>query len=599
MSRGDARRCADTADGARDGDHASKALREAELPLRERGRSTRVDSAQLLAGVEDEVPDAAGRPGGGGARGHRTLPAGQDAAGRASGRGVGGAGGQAAAGTDRLSEVEPFAASQRLFDGLVGFLSGTAAAGLTHEQLEQRLAADGREICRQLLQDHLDLRACREPRLAQVVDAAGVARPAAEAGHTRALATVFGAVQVRRLAYRAKGAANLHPADAALNLPAEKHSHGLRQLAAVEATRGSYGEAAAALSRSTGVRIGKRQLEALAERAAVDFADFYAQRSAAAADQADVLVLSADGKGVVMRPDALRPATAKAANTSSTKLATRLSKGEKRNRKRMAELAAVYDLTPVPRTSTDILSADEHTGPPPQAPKAKNKWVTASVVDDAATVIAAAFDEAERRDPDHTRSWVALVDGNNHQITRIHAEAKSRGLTITVVVDFIHVLEYLWAAAWCFYHEGDQAAEAWVRQKALAVLDGKAGIVAAAIRRKATTGKLPAAARAKADAAADYLHHKRRYLDYPTALTRGWPIATGIIEGACRHVVRDRMDLTGARWGLAGAEAILKLRAIRANGDWDDYWTRHLTQERRRVHEHRYPNGNIPIPQAA
>jgi hypothetical protein len=208
-----------------------------------------------------------------------------------------------------------------------------------------------------------------------------------------------------------------------LNLPVERHSHGLRALAAVEATRGSYTEAAAAITRGTGVSLGKRQVEALAARAAVDFEPFYAQRSPAPAEANDVLVISADGKGVVMRPDALRAATAKAATHTSTKPATRLSKGEKPNRKRMAELAAVYDLTPVSRSPTDILlSAGQRNGPPPPAPVTANKWITASVVDDAASVIAAAFTQAERRDPDHARRWVALVDGNNHQIDRIRSK---------------------------------------------------------------------------------------------------------------------------------------------------------------------------------
>ena len=100
--------------------------------------------------------------------------------------------------------------------------------------------------------------------------------------------------------------------------------------------------------------------------------------------------------------------------------------------------------------------------------------------------------------------------------------------------------------------------------------------------------------RAGADACATYLINKEPYLDYPTALHNGWPIATGVIEGACRHLVKDRMDITGARWGLPGAEAILKLRALRSNGDFDAYWRYHLAQERRRVHESRYLNGLIP-----
>ena len=133
-------------------------------------------------------------------------------------------------------------------------------------------------------------------------------------------------------------------------------------------------------------------------------------------------------------------------------------------------------------------------------------------------------------------------------------------------------------------------------EKARTVLDGKAGIVAAAIRRKATRLALEPNKRQGADRCADYLLAKRPYLDYPTALTNGWPIATGVIEGACRHLVKDRMDITGARWGLAGAEAILTLRALISNGDFDQYWTFHLAQEHRRVHASRYALGAIPAP---
>jgi hypothetical protein len=228
------------------------------------------------------------------------------------------------------------------------------------------------------------------------------------------------------------------------------------------------------------------------------------------------------------------------------------------------------------------------------APRAKHKWLTASVVEDAATVLADIFKEAQRRDPDQQRAWVALVDGNNHQIDRIKAEAKQRKVKIAIVVDVVHVLEYLWGAAWCFFTEGDPAAEQWVHDKALAILEGKAGIVAAAIRRKATRLGLPDETRAKADRAADYLLNKRPYLDYPTALANGWPIATGVIEGACRHLVKDRMDITGARWSLQRAEAILKLRALLSNGDFEAYWDYHLAHERHRNHDLRYVNGVIP-----
>ena len=335
-------------------------------------------------------------------------------------------------------------------------------------------------------------------------------------------------------------------------------------------------------------------MEQLASRAAVDVEAFYDASRCPPAEAGDVVVLSCDGKGIVMRPDGLRPATEKAAAQATTKLDTRLSKGEKRNRKRMAEVGAVYDLTPVARTAADILATGDDTTNTTPGPTAKNKWLLASVVEDAAVVVARIFDQGERRDPHHQRRWVALVDGNNHQIRRIKAEAKARGITVTIIIDLIHVLEYLWRAAWCFHPEGDTKAETWVRDKALAVLNGHASTVAASIRRKATCLRLEPGKRASTDTCADYLLHKRAYLDYPTALQNGWPIATGVIEGACRHLVKDRMDLTGARWSIDGAEAILKLRALRANNDFLAYYAFHLARERQRIHEACYANHVIP-----
>lgn len=259
--------------------------------------------------------------------------------------------------------LEGFTASREQFATVLAFLDGAEAAAASHGELEDRLQVQSRELFRRLYQDHLDLRATRERRV-EVVSADGTARSRAENGHTRELSTVFGQVQVARIAYRAaeRGQSNLHPADAGLNLPAEKHSHGLRRLAAVEATRGSFDDAVDAVRRSTGQQVGKRQLEGLASQAALDVEGFYAQRKPPPGASEDLLVLSCDGKGVVMRSDALRPATAASAAKATPKLTTRLSKGEKRNRKRMAEVGAVYDATPAARVPTDILPTtdDQH-----------------------------------------------------------------------------------------------------------------------------------------------------------------------------------------------------------------------------------------------
>jgi len=203
-----------------------------------------------------------------------------------------------------------FAQSRAYYGELEQWLSGEEAGQLRHADLEEQLQDRGRELLRRLHQDHLDLLAAREQRRDDVTGPDGIARTRAEKGHGRAMATVFGQVTAARIAYRAPGAPNVHPLDEALNLPAEKQSHGLRKLTAIESARGSFGDAAAAITRATGVRMGKRQVEELARRAAADVDAFYAGRRPGPAPDEHVLVLTGDGKGIVMRPDALRPGTA-------------------------------------------------------------------------------------------------------------------------------------------------------------------------------------------------------------------------------------------------------------------------------------------------
>ena len=501
---------------------------------------------------------------------------------------------------------EAFAESRKCFGELEVWAASEEAAGLQHADLEEQLEVRGRELLRRLFQDRLNAAAAAEERRYDVTGEDGVVRTRAERGRERPLMTKFGQVTVPRIAYRSPGRPNVHPADAALNLPEEKHSHGLRKLTAIEAARGSMEAACAAVTRATGVQIGKRQAEGLVRRAAVDVDAFYLWRVVRPAPAGTPLVLTFDGKGIVMLPDALRPATARAAAAAQSKLATRLSPGEKNGRKRMAELACVYDAAPVPRTPQDVIStpaqkrrakkaqaAKPKGRQKPREPQARGKWLTASITDGIPAVIAAAFDEAERRDPQHKREWVVLVDGNSTQIEAVTAEAAARRVTVTIVIDFIHVLEYLWKAAWSFFDKGEPASEEWVADQARKILHGKARQVAAGIRRRATAYGYAGPERTGADEAARYLENKQGHLGYATALAKGWPIATGIIEGACRHIVKDRMDITGARWGLEGAEAVLKLRALIATGDFAAYWPFHLRREHERIHHAKYRDSHV------
>jgi len=146
------------------------------------------------------------------------------------------------------------------------------------------------------------------------------------------------------------------------------------------------------------------------------------------------------------------------------------------------------------------------------------------------------------------------------------------------------VLEYLWKAAWSLHAAADPAAEDWVAVKALAVLAGDSARAAAEITAEADAAVLTAGQRNGADTCVRYLTSKQEFLRYDQALAAGWPIATGVIEGACRHLIGDRLDITGARWGLDGAETILTLRAVISNGDFDEYWHLHLAREHQRLY---------------
>jgi len=387
---------------------------------------------------------------------------------------------------------------------------------------------------------------------------------------------------------------SLFPRDAVLNLPPAGYSWQLQRLAEMSARSGSYEQAQALVRAATGVSIGKRQLEQITVRAAADAEQFCQDRPAGQGGGCLLpLAISADGKGVAMRPEARRR-TAKAPGLRSRNFEHRQGTGEKTGHKRMAETGCVFDVQ-VPdgpaRTPGQVMASG--TGKA-AAPRAVNRWYVTDITAGRDATIARVFGEAERRDPGHRRTWIALVDGDIYQIRRIQDQAARRGVTVTILIDFIHVLEYLWKAAWCFHQPRDPAMEDWVTARALDILHGRAPDVITQITSLARAHPpRPGGEHEKIiRKTLHYLQAKQPYLDYPTALSSGWPIATGVIEGACRHLVHDRMGITGARWSLPGAQAILWLRAIAASGDHDTYWNYHIAHEHQRNHLSRYQDSH-------
>ncbi len=206
------------------------------------------------------------------------------------------------------------------------------------------------------------------------------------------------------------------------------------------------------------------------------------------------------------------------------------------------------------------------------------------------------------------RNWRATIEpfiGQNNQAIPDHIKCQSTqllkkqatafGVTLTIIIDFIHVLEYLWKASHVFYKEGDPLCEQFVSDRLLRVLLGQSSQVAKGIRNMATDRGLSKEKLKAVDTCASYLLKYKEYLQYDKYLAQGLPIATGVIEGACRYLVKDRMDITGARWGLAGAEAVLRLRSLRVSGDFDEYWSYHEKMEQERNHSSKYENGLPPL----
>jgi hypothetical protein len=253
-------------------------------------------------------------------------------------------------------------------------------------------------------------------------------------------------------------------------------------------------------------------------------------------------------------------------------------------------------VAPHVRTAQDLIAGLRHvrvaTSPPRPRPESKRVWT--SLVRPLRDVIADAFDEAEKRDPARQKRWLVLVDGDRKLQRWARAAARRRGLQVTLVLDFIHALEYLWKAGRVFHDEGTPDLEAWVLERLERMLAGKISDVVAGMTRSATRQGLAAQVRKPVDTAAKYLLKRKAMMRYDELLALGAPIASGIIEGACRHLINDRLDLTGARWRLPSAEAVLRIRSLLSSGDFEPYWLFHESLEANRNHVSNYADGSLP-----
>ena len=369
----------------------------------------------------------------------------------------------------KAAAVDAFASARLGFEQVVAWADGQRCPE-DHAEFERQLDVRGREVHRLLFQGRLDRMFADEAERIRVRRPTGVVRV-----RNRELETIFGRVKVRRHGVRRRRRRTARFAlDERLRLPQEMYSLGLRRRVAEETRSQSWDRAVERVSATTGGHVPKRQAEQLVARAAQDFESFYAARpqDEAANDMAGphtLLVLSCDGKGIAMRRDALRDATRKQAEEAARNEGrgdpTEV-RAERRFSKRMATVTAVWDQAPCQRNAADIMDRLRNASDVAARalPRPARKRVAATVKNSLADGIAEMFDEADRRDPERERPCVVLVDGDEDQSAQIEAQAAERRRPLTIVLDLLHVLHYVWLAGSAIQRGNVKATDEWVRR---------------------------------------------------------------------------------------------------------------------------------------
>jgi hypothetical protein len=413
-----------------------------------------------------------------------------------------------------------------------------------------------------------------------------------EERHARRYVSIFGMFHLERVVYGSREGQKIEfvPVDNRLQLPASVYSYLLQDWSQGLCVESAFGQVAATLERMFGLKVSVDGLERINEQMAERVADYRQDRpQPAPATEGDLVVASADGKGIVMRRSADDPAPA-----------AHPSKGEKASQKRMAMVASVYTVGPYVRTPEEVVAAlfrdPRAEGEQATRPKPQNKRVMASLSRMDEEGEHAAVDmvhewmfnelvERNRRDQHWLRPMVFLYDGQESLWDGRQRHLPARGVDI---LDFLHVTPRLWKAAHVFHREGSDAAEAFARERCLRVLQGRVDGVIRGLREMATKHGLSGSKKKTITQICSYLENNRGRMRYDEYLAAGYPIASGVIEGACRHVVKDRMERAGMHWTPDGAQAMLDVRSIYVDGAWDDYHTYRIDRETRQLYPHRY-----------
>ena len=402
--------------------------------------------------------------------------------------------------------------------------------------------------------------------------------------HDRRYVSVFGELTVPRTVYgtRETQKHEVVPLDAVLNLPASESGYVLQEWEQSFCVQNSYGQSRRSVQAILGIGQSVRTLEHMNVSMAEHVGPFHeSQPPPPVEEEGSILVVTADGKGVPMRRD---PADARPAEG-------RLKKGQKANKKREACVGAVYTIDPFKRTPEDVVDEVMRRRRAEDRPKPQHKNVRAELsrpidgteVTGKARIFSWFEQEIMARNPDADKAVVCVMDGDRGLWNMLGASL----CNVVCILDLFHVMERLWTAAHCFHPEGSDQARAFVTERLERILNGGVGRVIGGLKQMATKSKLRGSRRQRLQEVVTYLGNNRHFMHYDEYLAKGYPIGSGVVEGACRHLVKDRMELAGMHWRIDGAQAMLNLRAVYLNDEWKAFHCCRIEKDTERLYPYR------------
>ena len=475
-------------------------------------------------------------------------------------------------------------------DALLRFLQQAAHDGLPLHEVEHAIWKRILGLGRQVLQSFLTMVGTGDQgETLSLPDGSTVQR--LEKLHSRRYVSVFGEFVLPRTVYGCREGQKIEwvPLDNRLQLPESVFSHLLQDWDQSLCVEQAFRQVSVTLARILGLKQSVDSLESMNQQMAEAASPYRINRPVPpAAEEGEVFVASADGKGIVMRRSADDPAPS-----------AHRTKGEKASCKRMATVGAVYSVDRYVRTPEEVVAAlfrdpREPEAKPAARPQPQHKQVWASLPQEGAEKAASTGMNAVyvwmlwelcRRNLHQEKESVYLHDGQEslwEACQRYLPQKNSVG-----ILDLLHVTPRLWQAAHLFHGEKSQEAETFVRERILRVLQGDVLLVVRGLRVMGTKRGLKAAARKSLETICGYLERNAERMAYDRYLAAGYPIASGVIEGACRHVVKDRMERAGMHWSRQGAEAMLELRSLFVSDAWESFQTYRIEREKNRLYPHR------------